>query len=179
MVYSIEGKQDQNRQSAEHGPEDHSWCNKKKNSPVWHMEKLENIQPLETRRNFKIQCQAEKAKKKKKKLLSHSLHQKLNQPIKSRLQRKSVKHKVKELEKKRDTVSQLTHKEQLPPLVWLPIQRFEVSTKISGIHSKADHPPHILKAIRNFRPKIPKNVHGSISLLMDQLKGQLKMEQVE
>ena len=32
-------------------------------------------------------------------------------------------------------------------LVLLPIQKFEVSTKIPGIHSKADHPSHMLKAL--------------------------------
>ncbi|KAK3784224.1 hypothetical protein RRG08_055753 [Elysia crispata] len=72
-----------------------------KSTPVWQMEKMVNIQPLETRRNFKMQCQAEKPKR----LLSHPLHQ----PIKSRLQRKSLNHKDKELEKKEDTASQLPH----------------------------------------------------------------------
>ena len=72
-----------------------------KSTPVWQMEKMVNIQPLETRRNFKMQCQAEKPKRP----LSHPLHQ----PIKSRLQRKSLNHKDKELEKKEDTASQLPH----------------------------------------------------------------------
>ncbi|KAK3791357.1 hypothetical protein RRG08_012539 [Elysia crispata] len=65
----------------------------------------------------------------------------------SRLQRKLLNHKVQELEKKGDTASQPPHIEQLCPRVWLPIQRFEVSTKIPGIHSKVDHPPHMLKAL--------------------------------
>ena len=85
--------------------------------------------------------------KRQKDQLSQPLHQKLNQPIKSRLQRKSLNHKVKELEKKGDTASQIPHIEQLRTRDWLPIQRFEVSTKIPGIHSKADHPPHMLKAL--------------------------------
>ena len=133
------------------------------------MEKMGNIQPLETRRNFKIQCQAKKAKG----LLSHPVHQKLNQPIKSRLQRKSRNHKVQELEKKGDTASQLPHIEQLRPQVWLPIQRIEVSRKIPGIHSKADHPPYMLKALtlETLNHKYPKCswihicTHGSAELL--------------
>ena len=112
-----------------------------KSTAVWQMEKMVNIQPLETRRNFKVQCQAEKAKIP----LPHPLHQKLNQPIESRLQRKLLNHKVKELKKRRQPYNY--HIEQLCPRVWLPIQRFEVSTKISGIHSKADHLPHMLKAL--------------------------------
>ena len=141
MVYSIKGKQDQNRQSAEHGVRIiHGAI---KSTPVWQMKKIVNIQPLETRRNFKIQHKAEKARR----LLSHPLHQKLNQTIKSRLQRKSLNHKVKELEKKGGTTLQLPHIEQLRPRVWLPIQRFEVSTKDPVIHSKADTTPHMLKTL--------------------------------
>ena len=139
MVYSIKGKQDQNRQSEEHGPEDNSCCNKKHTR----LANGENGEHSASRRNFKIQCQAEKAKR----LLSHPLHQKLNQHIKSRLQRKSLNYKVKELEKKGDTASQLPHIEQWRPRVWLPIQRFQMSTKIPGVHSKAGHPLHMLKAL--------------------------------
>ena len=115
------------------------------------MQQMANIQPLETRRNFKIQCQAEKAKR----LLSYALHQKLNQPIKRRLQRKSRNYKIKELEKKEDPASQLP---PLRPRVFLPIQRFEVSTKISGNHSKTDHPPSCAEStdVRNLRSQIPK-----------------------
>ena len=70
-----------------------------------------------------------------------------NQHIKSRLQRKSLNHKFKELEKKEDRASQLRHIEQLRPWVWQSIPRFEMWTKIPGIHSKADHLTHMLKAL--------------------------------
>ena len=76
-----------------------------KSTAVWQMEKMVNIQPFETRGNFKIQCQAEKAKIP----LPHPLHQKLNQPIESRLQRKLLNHKVKELKRKK-TALQLPHR---------------------------------------------------------------------
>ena len=102
----------------------------------WEMETMANIQPVETRRNFKMQCKAEKAKR----LLFQPLHYKPNQPFKSRLQRKRLQPRSQRARKERRLP-------ELPPRVWLPIQKFEVSTKISGIHSKADHPVHMLKAL--------------------------------
>ena len=138
MVYSIKGKQDQNRQ---HGPEIIRGAIK--STPIWQMEKMANIQPLETRRNFKIQCQAEKTKR----LHSHPLHQKLNQPIKSRLQSESLNPKSQRArEERKHSLTTITCR-TIASSGLLPTQRFELSTKIPGIHSKADHPPHMLKAL--------------------------------
>ena len=59
------------------------------------MEKTADLQPFECRREYKAAIQGEKLKR----LTSHPLHQKLQHGTKNRLKRKSLMHKLKDLQK--------------------------------------------------------------------------------
>ena len=68
-----------------------------RSTPIQQMEKTTDLQPLECRHEYKAAIRGEKLKR----LTSHPLHQKLQHGTKNRLKRKSFKHKLKDLQKKK------------------------------------------------------------------------------
>ena len=66
-----------------------------KTTPIAEMEKTAGVEPFEGRRQAKLLIHAEKMKR----MPDHPLHQKLKDPTKNRLKRKSLNHLVKEQQK--------------------------------------------------------------------------------
>ena len=115
-----------------------------KSTPIAHMEKTADIEPLENRRKVKILRQSEKMKR----LPSHPLHTKLKIPTKERLKRKSLNHLVKELEKEQDEDSP-THQpgEKLSAERWKHHElNLEIRPSIPGVLGKDSQLPAAQRA---------------------------------
>ena len=87
-----------------------------KTTPIAEMEKTAGIEPLEGRRQAKLLIHAEKMKR----MPDHLLHQKLKDPTKNRLKRKSLNHLVKEQQKEHADILTTDG----PGTVLLPLQQW-------------------------------------------------------
>ena len=117
-----------------------------RSTPIQQMEKITDLQPLECRREYKAAIQGEKLKR----LTSHPLHQKLQHGTKSRLKRKSFKHKLKDLQKENDDLLEADPGkcEELTMSVWASRKSLpEVRTEIPGFAAKGTQAPELQKAL--------------------------------
>ena len=117
-----------------------------KSTPVKEMEKTADIEPLEKRREYKILAQAEKAKR----LSSHPLHRKLQEPTKNRLKRQSLNHVIKDLQRTHDgrLGPSSAESEELFPRVWQPRHSFPmIRTDVPGLTAKGEQTPAQQKAL--------------------------------
>ena len=117
-----------------------------RSTPIRDMEKTANVEPLERRRDLKVLMQGEKLRR----LPSHHLHHRLEQPTKNRLKRQSLNHQYKAL--------RAEHRDVLPPdkesctNLALPDWRLDqemeatISLTVPGIISK-DQQPATLKTL--------------------------------
>ena len=107
-----------------------------KTTPVKDMEKTADIEPLERRRDLKILFQGEKMKR----LPTHQLHSRLEQPTKNRLKRTSLNHKYKGLSTVHKEVLQTGEEtpNPLPLPEWRPDDEADItiSLTVPGITSK-------------------------------------------
>ena len=76
-----------------------------KTTPIAEMEKTAGVEPLEGRMQAKLLIHAEKMKR----MPDHPLHQKLKDPIKTRLKRKGLNHLVKEQQKEHADILTALH----------------------------------------------------------------------
>ena len=115
-----------------------------RSTPIQDMEKTTNIHPLERRRNLKVLLQGEKLKR----LPTHPLHSRLQQPTKNRLKRKSLNHQYKALRGEYSNI--LKTEEETCTNLSLPDWRLDqemeatISLRVPGIYSK-DQPSTALK----------------------------------
>ena len=113
-----------------------------KSTPITDMETMADVQPLESRRNYKILCQAEKASR----LPTHPLSQILGTRNKNRLQRKSLNHLVRDAQKHLCLTQ--TQPEALEARMWQnPSNAPTFRTDIPGLKSKGEHLPHDMLAL--------------------------------
>ena len=107
-----------------------------KTTPVKDMEKTADIEPLERRRDLKILFQGEKMKR----LPTHQLHSRLEQPTKNRLKRTSLNHKYKGLSTEHKEVLQIGEEtpNPLPLPEWRPDDEADItiSLTVPGITCK-------------------------------------------
>ena len=107
-----------------------------KTTPIRELEKTADLEPLETRREYKVLVQAEKVKR----LQSHPLHTKLKSRTKNRLKRQSLNHIVKSLQKENTTATN-TDVEPLVPDKWTPRQYVpQISLEVPAMEDKGKQP---------------------------------------
>ena len=117
-----------------------------KTTPIAEMEKTAGVEPLEGRRQAKLLIHAEKMKR----MPDHPLHQKLKDPTKNRLKRKSLNHLVKEQQKEHaDILTTDGHLcEKLISNSWPPeTLHAEIRTTIPGITTKENQSEAVLRAL--------------------------------
>ena len=120
--------------------------NAMKSTPIAEMEKTAGVEPLEGRRQAKLLIHAEKMKR----MPDYPLHQKLKDPTKNRLKRKSLNHQVKEQQKEHAAILTTdAHRcEKLNPNSWPPeTLHAEIRTTIPGITSKENQSEAVLRAL--------------------------------
>jgi ribonuclease HI len=114
-----------------------------KTTPITEMEKTADLEPLETRREYKALVQSEKARR----LPSHPLHTKLQNRTKNRLKRKSLNHIVKDLHKQKPDILAPTV-EPLQPDTWTPRHHVpNIRLEVPGVEGKGNQPPALQKAL--------------------------------
>lgn len=117
-----------------------------RSTPIQDMEKTANVEPLERRRDLKILMQGEKLRR----LPSHHLHHRLEQPTKNRLKRQSLNHQYKALRAQHSDV--LAAKGESCTDLALPDWRLDQETeaiirlRVPGITTK-DQQPATLKIL--------------------------------
>ena len=117
-----------------------------KSTPICEMEKTADLEPLETRREYKVLALGEKAKR----LSSHPLHQKLQEPTKNRLKRQSLNHHLKDLNRTHTDVLEPDPRrcEILTPNAWVPRKEFPVIREdVPGLAAKGEQSPAQQKAL--------------------------------
>ena len=116
-----------------------------RSTPIQQMEKTANLQPLECRREYKAAIQGEKLKR----LTSHPLHQKLQHGTKNPLNRKSFKHKLKDLQKENaDLLEADPGKCEELTSVWASRKSLpKVRTVIAGLAANGVQAPELQKAL--------------------------------
>ena len=116
-----------------------------KTTPISEMEKTTKLQPLENRRKEKCLIQGEKMKR----LPSHPLHKRLEEPTKNRLKRSSPNHFVKSAQKEFESVlpSQTEATEKLADYSEWNNKEIKIKTSIPGIGSKEEHSETQLKTL--------------------------------
>ena len=141
---SCQDAHQQTGQSSEHRLEDNPWCHE--TIPTAEMEKTAGVEPLEGRRQAKLLIHAEKMKR----MPDHPLHQKLKDPTKNRLKRKSLNHLVKEQQKEHaDILTTDGHLcGKLISNSWPPeTLHAEIRTTIPGITTKENQSEAVLRAL--------------------------------
>ena len=114
-----------------------------KTTPITEMEKTADLEPLETRREYKALVQAEKAKR----LPTHPLHQKLQSRTKNRLKRQSLNHIVKDLQRKKVEVLD-PDGEVLVPDAWAArCDTPEIRLEVPGLEGKKEQPEALQKSL--------------------------------
>ena len=115
-----------------------------KTTPIHDMEKTTDIEPLERRRNLKVLMQGEKMRR----LPSHHLHHRLQQPTKNRLKRQSLNHELKALQKLHPSITSQECSTDLVQPDWQLDQEINVPINLSvpGI-TKKDQQPAALKSL--------------------------------
>ena len=111
-----------------------------RSTPIQEMENIANLRPLECRREYKATIQGEKLKR----LTSHPLHQKLQHGTKNCLERKSNKHKLKDIPKENADLLEVDpgRCEELTLSIWAPRKSLpEVRTEILGLAAKGTQTP--------------------------------------
>ena len=109
-----------------------------KTTPISVMEKAAQLHSLEDRRSEKILRQAEKMKR----LPSHPLHTKLQEPTKNRLKRQSLNHLAKTNQRHPENV--LPHSQQQVELLqdyeeWPPPEELNIVLEVPGVGKKDIH----------------------------------------
>lgn len=114
-----------------------------KTTPIQKMEKTADVEPLETRREYKALTQAEKAKR----LHSHPLHKKLQGRPGSRLKRQSLKHILRDLQAaKSDILEPEGEKLQADP--WITKRHTpQIRCEVPGLEGKDKQPPALQKLL--------------------------------
>nr|KAG5705581.1 hypothetical protein BaRGS_034779 [Batillaria attramentaria] len=117
-----------------------------RSTPIHEMTKTANVEPLGRRRDLKVLIQGEKIRR----LPSHPLHQRLQQPTKNRLKRQSLNHQYKALRVQYDDV--LEAKDETCTHLTLTDWRLDremeatISLRVPGITTK-DQQPAALKTL--------------------------------
>ena len=108
--------------------------------------KTADFQLLECWREYKAVIQGKKLKR----LASHPLHQKLQHGTKNRLKRKSIKHKLEDVQKENADLLEADpgRREELRLSVWTPRKSLpEVRTKLLGLAAKETQAPEQQKSL--------------------------------
>ena len=116
-----------------------------KTTPIAAMEQATGLQSLEERREEKVLRQAEKMKR----IPSHPLHRKLQEPTKNRLKRKSINHISKSLGERFPEVLTPNQQgvEQLKDYEEWETCDLNIRLDIPGVKSKEEHSKAALKAL--------------------------------
>jgi len=117
-----------------------------KTTPIREMEKTADLEPLETRRNYKILVQAEKAKR----MPTHPLHQKLNKRTKNRLKRQSLNHLTEKLENICPDVRDVdaANCEKLSTKTWTPRRLSpQINLDVPNLEGKGEQLPALQKSL--------------------------------
>ena len=108
-----------------------------KSTPINEVEKTADLQPLGTRREYKILAQVQKTKR----LPSHPLHDKLQDRTKNRLKRRSLNHVVKDLQREHTDILDRnpSQTEELLRRIWKPKHSSpEIRPDVPGLGTKGD-----------------------------------------
>ena len=116
-----------------------------KTTPIAAMEKTTGLHSLEERREEKLLRQTEKMKR----LPSHPLYQKLQEPTKNRLKRQSINHSSKALQRKIQDVLPQNQQgiETLKDYEEWMTSNFDIRLELPNVKRKEDHSEPALKAL--------------------------------
>ena len=116
-----------------------------KTTPIAAMEKTTGLHSLEERREEKLLRQTEKLKR----LPSHPLYQKLQEPTKNRLKRQSINHSSKALQRKIQDVLPQNQQgiETLKDYEEWMTSNFDIRLELPSVKRKEDHSEPALKAL--------------------------------
>jgi ribonuclease HI len=114
-----------------------------KTTPIGELEKTADLQPLESRREYKALAQAEKSKR----LPSHPLHDKLQKQTKNRLKRRSLNHIVKDLQEEKSNCI-ATNCEDLQPTKWTQRRHVpQIRCDVPDLEKKGTQLPTLQRSI--------------------------------